>query len=95
MPRTQRRSVTQGLRLRGSIKAMVRLKQARRAMADKDARSARATVMAVSVARVATVQTGVIAQSALSARTVRRLTTSSRWTALQLIPEDQMHCQPL
>ena len=73
---------------------MVRLKQARRAMADKDARSARATVMAVSVAHAATVRSAVIAPSAVSAKTERRRTASNRWTALQLIPEDQMHRQP-
>ena len=75
------------------MKAMARLKQARRAMADRDAKNVRATVMAVTVARVATEVIVVIALSAVNARTVRRLTASSRWKALLQIPEDQMHCQ--
>lgn len=62
-------------------------------MADKDARSARATVMAVNVARVATEVIVVIVPSVVSARTGHRWTTSSRWKALPQIPEDQVHCQ--
>ena len=88
---THRRNVTQGLRVKGSMRAIVRLKQAPMPMADKDAKNVPATVMAVTVARVATVRNGV---SAASARTVRRLTTSSRWKALALIPEARIHCQP-
>ena len=94
MPRTQRRRVTRDSHLRGLMRSMARHKQARMPMAPRGARSARATVMAVSVARAATVRSAVIAQSAVSAKTVRRRTASSRWTALQLIPEDQMHRQP-
>lgn len=79
------------------MKAMARLKQAPMPMADRNAKNVRATVMAVTVARVATVRNGVSARSAVSAasaKTVRRLMASSRWKALPLIPEDQMHCQP-
>ena len=50
--------------------------------------------MAVTMARAVTGVTVQSARSAVSARTVHRLTTSSRWKVLQLIPEDQMHCQP-
>lgn len=88
MPTMQRRRVTQGLRLRGSMRAMARLNQAPMPMAVRDAKNARATVMAVTVARVVSVRIVVIA------RTVRRLTASSHWKALPLIPEGQMRFQP-
>lgn len=71
--------------------------QALMPMAHRDAKNVRATVMAVTVARVVTARNVVIARSAVSAtsaKTVRRLTTSSRWKALPLIQEDQMPCQP-
>ena len=66
-------------------------------MAVRDAKNVRATVMAVTVARVGTVRIVVIARIAViaaSARTVHRRTTSSRWKASQLIPEDQRRLQP-
>ncbi len=97
LPTTLRHSVTRASRLRGSMKAMARLKPARMPMADRDVKNVRATVMAVTVARVATARNVVTcrsAQSAASARTVRRLTTSSRWRALALIQEDQIWLQP-
>lgn len=93
LPATQRRSVIRGSRLRDWMKAMARLKQARMPMADRDVKNVRATVMGVTVARVATARNVVTcrsAQSAASARTVRRLTISSRWRALPLIQEDQI-----
>ena len=73
------------------MRATARLKQAPMPMADRDAKNVRATVMAVTVARVATVRNEV---SAASDRTARRLIISSRWKALALIPEDQMHYHP-
>ena len=94
MPTMQRRRVTQGLRLRGSMRAMARLNQAPMPMAVRDAKNARATVMAVTVARVRIVVIARIAVIAASARTVRRLTASSHWKALPLIPEGQMRFQP-
>ena len=97
MPTMQRRRVTQGLRLRGSMRAMARLNQAPMPMAVRDAKNVRATVMAVTVARVVSVRIVVIARIAViaaSARTVRRLTASSHWKALPLIPEGQMRFQP-
>lgn len=97
LPTTQRRSVIRGSRLRDWMKAMARLKQARMPMADRDVKNVRATVMGVTVARVATARNVVTcrsAQSAASARTVRRLTISSRWRALPLIQEDQIWPQP-
>ena len=70
---------------------MASLKQAPLPIAVREAKNVRATVMAVTVAPVATVRNEV---SAASARTARRLTASSRWKALPLILEDQMRCQP-
>jgi hypothetical protein len=90
---TQRRSVTQDLRPKRAPMAIPR--------AVKVAKAGHATVMAVTGARGATVRNVETCRSVLSAvtatsaRTVHRLTTSSRWRVLPLIPEDQMRLQPL
>lgn len=92
LPTTHRRTVTQGLRLRELTRAMAGINQAPMSMADRCAKNVRATVMAVTVVRVVTARNAV---SAPTARTVHRLTASSRWKVLPLIQEDQMRCQPL
>ena len=82
------------MRPKGWMQAMPVIRQAPMPMAIRRVKSAHATAMAETVARAATGVSVQSARSAASARTVHRLTTSSRWKALQLIPEDQMHCQP-
>ena len=88
LPTTQRHSVIRGSRLRDSMKATARRNQASMPMAVRGAKNVRVTAMAVTVARVAT---EVIVASA---RTRRHWTTSSRWKALPLIPEDHVRYQP-
>ena len=104
MPTTQRCSATLGLRHWGLMRPIAHLPAATMPMGAKAAKIARASVKAVSVDSAATVRTvvivriemiAVIAVIAPIARTVRRWTTSSHWKGLPLIPEDQMHRQPL